>query len=108
MNLLKIFKRKTGQLAHFNNLTPAEAERLAILAEEMGESIQSIGKILRHGYDSVNPNTGVNNKEALTFEIADVLNAIDRLTKAGDLSLGAIEAERHMSKPRKLGYLHHQ
>ena len=34
---------------HFNNLTPGEAERLAILAEECGEVIQIIGKILRHG-----------------------------------------------------------
>ena len=34
----------------FNELSPAEVERLAILAEEMGEAIQVIGKVLRHGY----------------------------------------------------------
>lgn len=34
---------------HFNNLTPGEAERLAMLAEECGEVIQAVGKILRHG-----------------------------------------------------------
>lgn len=40
---------------HFNGLTPAEAERLAMLSEECGEVIQIIGKILRHGYDSYHP-----------------------------------------------------
>ncbi len=34
-------------MTHFNELTPAEAERLAYLAEECGEAIQIIGKILR-------------------------------------------------------------
>ncbi|MDJ0712582.1 MAG: hypothetical protein QNJ14_19525 [Woeseiaceae bacterium] len=38
-----------------NYLDDHEAERLAILAEEAGELIQTIGKILRHGYDSYNP-----------------------------------------------------
>lgn len=32
---------------HFNGLTPAEAERLALLLEELGEAQQAIGKILR-------------------------------------------------------------
>lgn len=34
----------------FNGLSPAEVERLALLAEECGEVIQTVGKILRHGY----------------------------------------------------------
>ncbi len=40
---------------HFNRLTPAEAERLAMLAEEAAEVIQIVGKILRHGYASYHP-----------------------------------------------------
>jgi hypothetical protein len=40
---------------HFNRLTPAEAERLALLLEELGEAQQIIGKILRHGYESYHP-----------------------------------------------------
>ena len=32
----------------FNKLSDAETERLAILAEEMGEAQQAIGKIIRH------------------------------------------------------------
>ena len=34
---------------NFNRLSPAEYERLAILAEEMGEAQQALGKIMRHG-----------------------------------------------------------
>lgn len=34
----------------FNQLTNAQAERLHILLEELGEAQQAIGKILRHGY----------------------------------------------------------
>lgn len=57
---------------NFNELTPAETERLAILAEEMGETIQVIGKILRHGYDSRNPlegKTGWTNRANLEKEL---------------------------------------
>jgi hypothetical protein len=46
-------ERRVSQ--HFNGLTPAEAERLALLAEECGEVIQAIGKVLRHGYESRHP-----------------------------------------------------
>ena len=47
-------------MKHFNQLTPAEAERLALLLEELGEAQQAIGKILRHGYASTHPaNPGV-------------------------------------------------
>lgn len=51
---LKTF-HKIKAIQHFNGLTPAEAERLALLSEELGEAQQAIGKILRHGYDSSNP-----------------------------------------------------
>lgn len=39
-----------------NNLSDAELERLAYLAEECGEVQQIIGKIIRHGYESYSPN----------------------------------------------------
>ena len=39
-------------MAHVNNLSNEQLEALAILAEECGEVIQVIGKIIRHGLDS--------------------------------------------------------
>jgi len=59
---------------HFNRLTPAEAERLAMLAEECGEVIQVIGKILRHGYDSYHPaDPSTTNRQLLGRELTDLL-----------------------------------
>lgn len=59
---------------HFNQLDPAEAERLAILSEEMGEALQIVGKILRHGYHSYNPlkPTRTTNRELLVQELSHV------------------------------------
>jgi len=44
-------------MEHFNNLNPAELERLAILAEEAAEVVQIANKIIRHGYASYHPTT---------------------------------------------------
>lgn len=49
----------------FNELNPAQVELLALLAEEMGEAIQAIGKVLRHGYESYHPVTEDGNRESL-------------------------------------------
>jgi uncharacterized membrane protein YccC len=94
---------------HFNQLSEAEAERLAILAEECGEVIQAVGKVLRHGYESNNkgqlPET---NRQALEREIGDLLHNLARMEVAGDLSHDRIEA-RALSKAAHVGpYLHHQ
>lgn len=62
--------------AHFNHLPPDQAEALALLAEECGELVQIIGKILRHGLDSHHPDTGDNNVELLQKEVGDVLAAL--------------------------------
>ena len=59
---------------HFNGLSPAEAERLAMLAEECGEVIHIVGKILRHGYDSYHPaDPTVTNRDLLGRELTDLL-----------------------------------
>lgn len=72
---------------HFNQLTPAQAERLAILAEECGEVIQVVGKILRHGYESVHPDGGQTNRQLLESEIGDVQAAITLLSYNNGVSL---------------------
>lgn len=92
---------------HFNNLTPAEAERLAMLAEECGEVIQIIGKILRHGYDSRHPDGGMTNRELLQREVCDVSAIVDAMQAHGDGISGDIQMQRN-AWVRKLRYSHHQ
>lgn len=96
---------------HFNQLTPAQAERLAILAEECGEVIQIIGKILRHGLDSFHPATGVVNRTLLLHEIIDVKAAMvmvsmDLPEVMVDDALQESDITRAIIK--KLSYAHHQ
>lgn len=95
---------------HFNRLTPAQDERLALLSEECGEVIQAIGKIQRHGYHSWNPEVvGTHtNKEDLERELGHVFCAVTMLIKAADLDIDAIEASLY-KKEQKVGkYMHHQ
>ncbi len=97
-------------MEHFNGLTPAQAERLAILAEECGEVIQAIGKILRHGYDSSHPDETRDrtNRRDLERECGDVRYAIFRLCDARDINETRVFkcelAKVESIKP----YLHHQ
>lgn len=93
---------------HFNGLTPAEAERLAILAEEAGEIVQVVMKALRHGLDYRHPDTGESNRAAIARELGD-LEAIQALMiEAHDLNPFDIDAARARKK-RKLGrWTHHQ
>lgn len=97
---------------HFNRLTPAQAERLAILAEEAGEVVQAVGKILRHGYGSHHPdNAAVDNRDHLEHELGDLTAVIHDMVERGDLSLKPIERQREDKLRRlKVGvlYLHHQ
>lgn len=95
-------------MQHFNQLTPAEAERLALLAEELGEAMQAIGKVLRHGYESTHPDGGPTNREALERECGDVRHAMIRLCNEGDLSRRAIHERANAKTTSVLPYLHHQ
>lgn len=94
---------------HFNKLTPAEAERLAMLAEECGEIIQVIGKILRHGYESSHPDDAedTTNRTLLEREIGDFECVFAMMAGAGDVKTEYIGA-CFKAKQRKVGkYLHH-
>jgi len=94
---------------YFNNLSPAELERLAILTEEMGEAQQAVGKILRHGYSSDNNGkNALTNREDLEKECGDVRHAMIRLCDADDLSKKAIHACADTKAILIEQYLHHQ
>lgn len=98
---------------HFNGLSEAEQERLAILIEECGEVIQAGCKILRHGYETTNPHKKTSpinetNREALERELGDLFHAVHRLKDAADVNGEKIGA-RAFSKPAHIApYLHHQ
>ena len=101
-------------MKHFNQLTPAEDERLALLAEECAEVIQIVAKIQRHGYGSYHPDDPTTtNRQLLEREAGDVMAALDLLAAHGiarvsDLDTNEIETWRK-AKHDKIGrYLHHQ
>ena len=95
-------------MTDFNQLTPAEAERLALLSEELGETQQAIGKILRNGYESQHPDGGPTNRKSLEREIADVLAATRLLYLAEDIDYMTIH-DLCEAKLKRVGkYMHHQ
>jgi NTP pyrophosphatase (non-canonical NTP hydrolase) len=72
----------------------AEAERLAILMEEMGEALQAMGKVIRHGWLSVDPTKKpedqTTNQDDLTRELGHVMAALEIVAQAGDVSGKAV------------------
>ena len=99
-----------ANVKHFNGLTPAEHERLALLLEELGEAQQAIGKILRHGYNSHDPTSSSHpgNRYDLAKECGDVMAEIGRLVEAGDISKGEVEKRATKRATSALQYCHHQ
>jgi len=95
---------------HANNLSPAEAERLAMLAEECGEVVQAIGKILRHGWETAwrDKNDDLqtsNNRADLLNEVTDLLTTVHIMNLAKDIPPVVI-GTTHIR--RRLRYSHHQ
>ncbi len=90
-------------------MTNAEAERLAMLAEEAAEVVQIVGKILRHGYASYHPaQPGISNRELLDDELCDLLAIAKRMIREGDIEGDFLLADHNAVWKRKLRYTHHQ
>ena len=94
----------------FNELTPAQVERLAILAEECSETIQIVGKILRHGYASTHPDNeeGPDNQAMLEVELGHIQAAQKMLVDKRDILPGYISKAKARKLRRVQQYLHHQ
>jgi NTP pyrophosphatase (non-canonical NTP hydrolase) len=94
----------------FNELSHAEAERLAFLAEEAGEVVQAVGKILRHGYESFHPEREEDgtNRSQLAREIGDFLAIVEMMVEQRDISAERIAASGASKRGRVLNYAHHQ
>ena len=93
------------------DVSDAEAERLAMLAEECGEVIQLIGKILRHGYTSYHPNDPdmTTNWTLLKGELNDIGAVVHGMITAGDYDEEdfAIEMQEKIWQ-KKLKWTHYQ
>lgn len=89
---------------HFNGLSEAEAERLAILIEECSEVQKAAAKILRHGWVS----NGYNNRAELETEIGNIDAISARMVQGGDIAPSAIviSSRAHTKKLRL--WTHHQ
>jgi NTP pyrophosphatase (non-canonical NTP hydrolase) len=98
------------QLASFNKLTPAEVERLSCLAEECGEVVQMVGKILRHGYEDYSPfdESKTSNRHNLEKELGDLRYWMIAMCLVGDVRKDAIHHNADMKALRVVNYLHHQ
>lgn len=91
---------RIGDVTETPILSDAERERLAMLAEEAGEIVQVVGKILRHGFDNHHPATGVVNRDALRRELADIGAVAQMMIRAGDVKQTTRE-EAHEAQERK-------
>lgn len=93
---------------HFNNLTPKQAELLAMLAEECGEVVQIVGKILRHGLANFHPdNPPESNRQLLQKEMTD-LYAVMSMMQASYLVNPIDYPDINHAALKKLKYAHHQ
>jgi len=92
-----------------NNLTPAQLERLVLLAEECGEVVQIIGKIIRHGYESHNPcdDNKTINRELLNKEISHIYVALRLMDEEGDTDDDRISWHKKAKRASIQKYLHH-
>lgn len=100
---------------HFNKLTEGQAERLALLAEECGEVVQSVSKILRHGFESTNPLLSVpydehpiTNEMLLEKELGHVVCAMRKLCDSRDLRESEIDRYADEKSGTIKRWLHHQ
>lgn len=89
-------------------LTPAEIERLALLAEECGEVAQAVGKVLRHGWESRPPRGGQANRTALAREIGDLRAVVGVMLDADDLQLSDLQHWQWSKRSVLPLWTHHQ
>lgn len=80
-------------MSHFNQLTPAEAERLALLVEECGEVVMVAAAIL----DDEGFGREDKYRAMLEKEIGDVVLIVRMMAKAGDVTWNLSSVEPRLS-----------
>lgn len=91
-------------------LSLSQKERLALLIEECGETIQAATKILRHGYDSYNPFDAhrVTNRAQLAKEIGHIGVAVELLANERDIEVALVNTEADTKRMTVWQWLHFQ
>lgn len=89
-------------------MTPAQHERLVMLAEEAGEVVQACTKALRHGLDGYHPHRAGTNAEDLLAELTDLMAIVDRMYAAGDIDRRIQSRDIDAAWARKLAFSYHQ
>ena len=108
---IKCLWKALNNFRPFSKVSPAEMERLAMLAEEAGEIVQMVGKTLRHGYESFHPdNPGITNRGLLENEIADLHAVQLMMEEKGDIEDLSPQASDAVgdAMEKKAKYTHHQ
>ena len=92
------------------SLTPQALELYAWLAEELAETIQAVGKTLRHGPDSRWPigSTNPTNQQDVERELGHVQHVLGRMVDTGLISREAVMRAAEAKAVSSLPYLHHQ
>lgn len=96
-------------MAQFAGLTEDQRERLEMLAEEAAEVVKACTKILRHGFNSHNPDdpNHRNNRHDLEQELLDLWCVAERMMDYGDIRrLDFFLSAHRWQKKRR--YTHHQ
>lgn len=89
-------------------LSDKETEALAMVSEECGETVQIIGKILRHGLESYHPSDAdmTPNRVLLKKEITDIMAVYSLLVTVGVIT-PVSETELLEAIQKKLLYAHY-
>ena len=95
---------------NYNGLSNAQLERLAMLAEEAGEVVQAVNKIIRHGYGAYNPTLPekdqITNRLHLSMELGQLIGVMNHMIMSEDLLSGEIEHEAQAKISRAQKYMH--
>ena len=91
-----------------NGLNPPQIELLALLAEECGETVQAVCKILRHGYKSNFEGKEYDNKRILEKEIGHIFSATKLLCNSKNIKDEKITTSKEDKLKLITKYLHHR
>lgn len=95
-----------GNTIVVNGVDLAEMEQLHILSTRAAKIVQTVGKILRHGYDSFHPDRPEqSNRQLLTLDLFDFWIAVHYLP---DDFFEDVQDDYEDIMARKMRYTHHQ